>query len=471
MKKTIEQISKNFYEYLPKGKDYFYIEELSFPTFLKQRIDVAIKANVAEQISFPENKWVNNTEEVQQKKRFYLNTIFDEARLPAGSAEAVIEQSVAETIKILVQPRKNIPEMLFRNEEILTEKALNERVKTLTVYQHFAQVLIAYIDRKGHTEISRDKCEKIIKRVDEKLTQNYSPSRWAQLLEPLFTLCKEEPDSNLFRLFFEDKKMQRHARAFEMEDGAISRSHFIEILSSLDLLHEGYGLDHTESLAEKKVRKKKERFSPPPPVADDEPQKESKTSSSVKKDDAESKKSVNTSYTEGDKTEVERKSLNEIFADKQIKKQKKEKNDDSSSITPVKTEQVWSPIKEEEKTGQKAAIWQQFMSSDKTKENEGSEETFNRTKGEPKQAERKNDLEKWLQDQKPYFKNELFNGLDREYEESISKISNKNSWKEASKTLQNEVFEKHSINMYSEAAVVFTDRLQDYFTNRKNRKK
>ncbi len=488
MKKTIEQISKSFYVSLPKGEDRFKVENLSFPSFLKQRMKIAVKTAIASQITFPDVNWVNDkAEEVQQTKALYLNAVFGEARVPKDSAKVVIEKSVEEIVKILVQPRKNIPEILFKDEDILTKKALNEKVKKLTVYQHFAQVLSAYVEKKGHSEISKEKCKAIIANVDEKLTKNYPPLQWAQLLEPLFVL-QEEPDSNLFRLFFEDKKMPRRARAFELKDGTISCSKFIEILSSPDHLNlEGYESDQSEMFTDENESGKKGRFSPPPPVANEgdpeanktfeaaaqqeenekpdikrEPENEEGTLLNKNKSDSdnEEKNTVNTVFSAEEESDEDQKSLNEIFAEKQVEKQKNKKEDKNST----EAADVQYEVKAEEDTKSKTAIWQRFIKKDEPAEDEANVKATSGSIKNESNNKREEQLKQQLQDKKQVFVEALFDGSELNYEESISKIATNNSWKEAIKTIQNDIFERYDVNMYSEAAVKFTDQLHEYFT-------
>ncbi|MDR9417942.1 hypothetical protein [Gracilimonas sp.] len=131
-------------------------------------------------------------------------------------------------------------------------------------------------------------------------------------------------------------------------------------------------------------------------------------------------------------------------------------------------------------------IWQQFMSPEEkealkreeeseedeiiTEEHifgdEPDEETGGEEEAQPrtKSAELKN----YLLDKEPVFVNELYQGDRNEYEESLSRLENQKSWKEASDFLEKNVFSAYQIDMFSEAAIDFTDRLQSYFDEYKS---
>ncbi len=472
MKKVKEQISRKFYERLPQ-KEYFRPDDFSnsdFPDFLTERIQLAVREKITEKTELPAEWLDTEAEEVQQARKHFLDAVFNQARLPSDAARSVIEKSVDEIVSILVQPRKNIPEVIFLDEETVSAKTLDERVRKITVYQHFAQVLSSYVHRKNRSELTKDQCKKIVANVDEKLTENYSPQQWAQLLEPLITLSNDKVKSDLFRLFFEDKKMSQAARAFELTDETINRAEFIEILS-------GDNADDIET-------EKKAAFSPPPPVTGDDMADVKRQTADARREtpdvkpadaealdestnepqktgrEPEKNSTVNTAFSADKKGSEESTSLNEIFASRQVKKSDYAKASTGEQETGDRRQETGASCSDEnnEKT-----IWQRFAESD---EKASNTENAKQVKSEQSGC-RKKQLKQQLKDKRQYFIEELFNGSEAEYQKSISKIVGKNSWNQAVQTIQNDIFEKNDVNIYSPTAVDFTDRLQDYFTQEK----
>ncbi|NIT57007.1 MAG: hypothetical protein GWN00_12455, partial [Aliifodinibius sp.] len=54
---------------------------------------------------------------------------------------------------------------------------------------------------------------------------------------------------------------------------------------------------------------------------------------------------------------------------------------------------------------------------------------------------------------------------------AIEDIAAYDSWQDVSKYIEKDIFKRNLVDMYSEAAVDFTDRLQSYFLEKQNRNK
>src|SRR5699024_1761227 len=254
---------KNFY-------DLDYLGTYGYPAFLVQHLKHAIQIEIKKQLDRVARRWVKRkSDEVQQTEQLFLTALLDEARLPADSADDFIENSLNQILKIAIQSRQNIPAILFEDEDKLSKKEIEEKVKFITIYQHFGQVLAGYMNRKQRTELTREQCQNIIANVDEKLTQNYSPQQWAQLLNPLFVLFGGQVEPRLFRLFFEDKNMHEKAEFVGQTEEKIDREKFIETLTSASA-GSSKSFQRLEEAAPDDEPKKKSNFSPPSPAIPEE---------------------------------------------------------------------------------------------------------------------------------------------------------------------------------------------------------
>ena len=65
---------------------------------------------------------------------------------------------------------------------------------------------------------------------------------------------------------------------------------------------------------------------------------------------------------------------------------------------------------------------------------------------------------------------DLFNGDESSYDYSIDQIAHFSNWREAGRYLTNEVFKRNTIDMYSDTAVDFTDKLHKFFIDRERQK-
>lgn len=78
------------------------------------------------------------------------------------------------------------------------------------------------------------------------------------------------------------------------------------------------------------------------------------------------------------------------------------------------------------------------------------------------------DLKDFLVGQEKLFTKEIFKGKKKKYTESLNKIQELDSWDEASDFLEKNVFSEKDVDMFSETAVDFTDKLQSYFNEFKS---
>lgn len=537
MDRLIRQITNQLVSQLPENENFYQIQNLDeygFPPFLIRRIHIELQWNLDESMVLPKTDWANTqSDAVQQSWQRFLNAIHAEVQLPASYARAVIETAVADVVEILIQPRKSIPEILFGGEEVLTAEQLNERAELLVVYPHFTRVLTTFMERKNKEKLDREHCKRIVIQVDEKITYQYTPLQWAQMLDPLFSLAGNSIDTNIFRLFFEDKKRPRIARKFDLMNEDISRATFIEVLSSPEMLnYEGYEPDQSELFSgertaepEKEIQQEQDfnvettsengndieetdkqpeedqhveeqsvgnvfsDFSDEEGQVDEE--EDSEEDEVHVEEEPVKKKAVNGDIPEStqqaeqalqdekqEEPEEEEAPLNQMFVDSDEEQETDLDNDQPEIDTPNEA----SETAEEE--NEDSVIWQNFLDAD-TEENDQKEDLADEPLYDDEYldepvidltendhvAEEEQNLEKLLESERSYYVQELFGGSEQAYEESLREIARQNDWKSASKQIEKNIFRRNMIDIYSEPAVDFTDRLQTYFLDKKTSNK
>ncbi|GAA5522902.1 hypothetical protein Asal01_02870 [Fodinibius salicampi] len=264
MNQTLQKTTQKLINLLPEEQQYYQPDELrtwGFPSFVVNRIRVELKRNLAESMIPPKTDWANiETEAVQHAWEQFVQAIRDETRLPASYARAVIETSVADVLDILIAPRQNVPEVIFGNDEELSYEQVCRRAEAITVYSHFSTFLPRYMEKKELDTLAKERCSQIVKQADAKMTANYSSLNWAQMLAPLFDLLDGEVEPSLFRLFFEDRNMDRFAEAFDQKDESLNRAGFIETLSTPGAVSDNPD-EFSEDEEVKPVEQEKESFS------------------------------------------------------------------------------------------------------------------------------------------------------------------------------------------------------------------
>lgn len=76
-------------------------------------------------------------------------------------------------------------------------------------------------------------------------------------------------------------------------------------------------------------------------------------------------------------------------------------------------------------------------------------------------------LKLYLRDKAGLFIDGIFDGAVWEYGEAMEHLEQLDEWQDASEYIQQEIFTRNNINMFSEVAIEFTDRLQSYFKDHK----
>lgn len=239
MQHLIEEVTRRLISRLPESKAYYSLSDLhdfQIPGFIISRIELELRRNLADSVVPPNTDWANmSSPSVKVSWNNFLKAIHEQVRLPRAFTRTVFEVAVSDVLELLIQPRKNMVELIFGTENELKFEDLRQAASYVTVYPYLPDALIKYMHRKQLASISKEKAKEILTLVDEKLTAKYTPLNWAQLIDPLFVLLGEEIETEVFRLFFSDRGKQRWADFFDKEKDDINRTRFIEILSLPEL--------------------------------------------------------------------------------------------------------------------------------------------------------------------------------------------------------------------------------------------
>jgi hypothetical protein len=240
MERIVRIVTKNLVSRLPSEQDFYrpdQLRALKFPDFIVDRIVKEMERNIDDNITLPYTEWADvKNKHVQEAWKEFISVLRSEARFPNAYAPSVIEAAVSDSLEMLLQPRKNIPLMIFGSDKAIDRITLEERSESIVVYKHLAIAPVKYLHKKKLEAISFEQYSRIIEMVDEKIISRYNALSWAQLLEPLFLLLGDSIDTNMLRIFFQDKKRPRIARMFDEMSSSINRAGLIEALSSPELL-------------------------------------------------------------------------------------------------------------------------------------------------------------------------------------------------------------------------------------------
>ncbi|MDG5767980.1 hypothetical protein QA596_10935 [Balneolales bacterium ANBcel1] len=489
MERLIRTITDHYLNKLSSGREFFSQAELveaGFPDFLTARIRLELIRNLQDTLQPPESDWANmHADSVRESWRTFLGTIREETRLPGSYARPVIESAVGDLLELLITPRETIPEYIFGSDDRLDLEAVRERCEWIVVYSYFASAIPRFMEKKERDTLTREQAVRIVQRLDERVTSHYTSLNWAQLFEPWFELIGERIEPDLFARFFMDKAQPGIARHFRLEQEPVPRGRLIEILSrppledeSEDSRTDSGGIGKAGSAGVRETALKKEQ-SPGgetgrQPTESGRDQAHSEDYRKTEKEDGESeqqkastlqKSESRQSASRFQQSEAEREeNLLARFRkdetdeeDRPLYENLKSDNGEEDEEEEPLFEKLSGHRKSEDE--EDVPIWQRFSGMDTEEDDESG------APGDPSHADRfrLDEIRKYASDMEAEFVEELFGGDENAYLDALDRIAQFPDWKQAGIYITREIFNRNLIDIYSDTAIDFTDRMQTRF--------
>lgn len=531
-------------------------------TFVKSRL---IK-KLHQTITYPSTPWADTKAvAVRQAWEQLKEALEAELIIPSDKAEPLLEDAIETLLPILREPLTQIPAYLFADTDQLDQEALRVRLRPITIYRQYSEFLIRYMERKNIQQISRTKCEQVLRIFDRRVTDSYEAAQWLEVLEPWFDLMGERLDPEPLYQFFAEKERMDLAERFKQMPRAVNRQELLMMLGADELPEEFFKVvdadeetpEESDEASDSGEQSDEVVEEIEEPVEEPEPKKqEEEETENIQQEETEPAGEEEIEETEDTGTnEEEDYSLNRFFGDEDQPEEEpeevEEEPDDSfnSQFAPVEQEEEepepstpidepeaeeegeeseeqpsedeeepeeetkkpplirepgqmeagWArrrtsfrgdtlnqsmasdedeeepSIEAEEESGEDVPMWKRFLTPEERAElerreqeepeEEEEEEPVIDLTSEEETEERFDDLLDHLSDEKDRFVEEVFKGSEKAYNEALENIAGMDDWKEVSHYLHKEVFQRNMVDMYSEIAIDFTDRLQDYFMN------
>ncbi len=240
MQKVIDQITDHLVSLVTSDRAEYNPKELlksGIPSFVVERIRLYLEDKVREEIGDSTPKWFDGeTRLVSDAFNDFVRSAISTSRIPKDELYEVIHTVVKDIIFVFIEPRKNMAEYLFRENEELPFEEIEERCSRLTIYKHFGTAVPLYMKKRSLDSLTKERCKLLIHKLDAKLVASYSAQDWAQKLEQLFILFGGKIDPMLLSTFFEDKGLYGMAGRFEALNEPLTKPDFIEIISSEELM-------------------------------------------------------------------------------------------------------------------------------------------------------------------------------------------------------------------------------------------
>ena len=536
MQKVIDQITNRLVSLVTNENPIYSLKELlkaGIPLFVVEGIRPMLENKVKEEIGTINPEWFDGSKRlVQDARKDYIRSAISSSHIPRVELYTVLHTVIKDIVFVFVEPRKNMAEYIFRDDEELAFQELETRSVRLTIYKHFGIAITLYMKKRKLKTLTKDRCKQLIHKLDAKLVSHYTVEDWAQKLEQLFVLFGGKVDPLLMSTFFEDKGLHEMAEKFKKINQALTKSNFIQIISSEDFeiqTSKGIPLEE-ENLSTKKEEKAKNK---------DQPEEKSLMDNFSYRHDAEGSLQENTlagqysdpGLSDEEMTELlsgielhdfeQADSLNKLFAmpneeekkpsvsetaeeiPAKIKEQKNDEQPDTAgAFMGDEPEEEQESIFEEPSDNENSKgqpIWAQFLGHNQMdimmEDKQNNKRAISRGESEEKYREDSEEgvkihntfiegsiieegarsdepeflhLEELLKSRKEEFIEVVFSGSKTKYNNALKKIAKFENWQETTTFIQKDIFAKNNVDMFSGATVDFTDRLHQFFNKLTN---
>jgi hypothetical protein len=239
MQKTINQITDNLAGLVTADKPFYTPKELlrvKIPSFVVERIRMALEDKVREELRELESKWFDSSSKlVQQAWQDFQNAAVSTSHIPKTELYNLLNSVVSDIVHVFIEPRKNMANYIFRDDEELVLEEVEYRCSRLTVYKHFGTAIPLYMKKRGLNSLTKERCKFLIQKIDAKLVAAYTAEDWAQKLEQLFVLFGGKVEPKLLAIFFEDKGLPAMARKLSAKRKLVNKTDFIYIISAKEI--------------------------------------------------------------------------------------------------------------------------------------------------------------------------------------------------------------------------------------------
>ena len=162
--------------------------------------------------------WVNyDHPEVEQAARTFLNAAEDHTQVPQDQWPETLRTATHRTADYLVRPIPTLTSFVFEDASSAVPVSQTQwRMQFFGPYAYLRDAVQAFADKRNRETLERDAFEQVLRSVDQRMTADFDADRWVRLLDPLFETTlratdRKEVPLSLLRTFFEEKNAVRIA--------------------------------------------------------------------------------------------------------------------------------------------------------------------------------------------------------------------------------------------------------------------
>lgn len=426
-------------------------------------------------------EWVDyNHPEMERAVRTFFSAVENHIRVPRDQWKNTLQEATQQTTAHLIRPVDVLTDFVYgqRTTPLPLQQVL-WRMKFFGPFAYHRDAIRAFAKKQELDALEPDQFERVLRRVDERITTDFDPDRWLQLLDALFLTARratgqERVETRLLRSFFAEKEASRIVQrltAYEEEGYDV-----IGPQALYRLIEEAQASSPDQDAAAPSRRPSStpeprlpEEPSEPPSSAAPSPEPRPERPSD---DDiwgvAGSARPVN-SNTEPAVSE-------ETGEETPLWKQFQQGGADGSvpptdASEPEHSQQpLWAQFRQSQST---ASLYQEASAPGGSGEETPSKTSATAPGGSRNASTPNVDLSTLEQEvlgtsnppHRAVYIRQLFNGNETDYRRVLGRLRSAESWGKASQILASDVFRAHKVNIYSDAAVHFTNAIESRYRN------
>lgn len=460
-------------------------------------------------------EWVDyDAPEMETAVRTFFDTMEAHARVPSDKWEDTLRQATHHSTAHLVRPVHVLTDFVYaeRQKQLRLSRIL-WRMQFFGPYTYLREAVQAFAKKHDLDVLGPDRFERFLHRIDERMTDGYDADQWLQLLKPLFAVAhratkEERVPISLLRTFFAEKG--RKALEWELEAAAedghdvISPRDLHRLIGGVDDAPAGEPSEPEES-PDDRAPSPPDSAPPEPPAADPMPSAQDAPESSASAPDDEIWGVAGAAQPEG----TAARQAEDAQQNHQVQEEGQSvplwkrfqgghagatarggdaKGQERTEEGHNSQEPLWARFRQERDERLSDAVADEAppegaaapsASSSGDADSEASppgaslhEATRQARAGESQSSGRgSTDLDALEQKalgvsnppHRAVYVRQLFGGDQSAYRRVLRRLADADSWGEASQIIASDIFRKHKVNIYSDAAVHFTNAVESRF--------
>ncbi|MEZ4701837.1 MAG: hypothetical protein R2834_15980 [Rhodothermales bacterium] len=181
--------------------------------FLTQTLHHRLDTEV-EQLRGVRTTWFDyDHEEVQRAYKHFVASLANHSIIPEEEWRGTLKRASKVVLAHLILPAHTLVEFVFRDDEQpLMAPVIYKQLSYFAAYPYLREAVETFMTRRGMDQIDRNRFASLLSQIDRHMTAEFSSDDWLRLLRPLFDLMNRIPETRgqgvpieLLSMYFGDK--------------------------------------------------------------------------------------------------------------------------------------------------------------------------------------------------------------------------------------------------------------------------